>query len=176
MLSQWRATQRQPSLRAATLNGLCALRRFLSLTGNQSFALASAAFFQVLFCACLDGLQPGSIHPACLGAGHFPDFLFLMGCAVAPPLLFMTSLHSNSHTNTTVGKYLVSPLTRQLDDGRFAASVSIRSGKGSHTHDRVLRLDPVFADHIAAAHYATSEGLQWIRHRHAPSVQACPMG
>ena len=103
---------------------------------------------------------------------------------MAPPLPFMTSLHSFSpshspahvhvhvHANTTVGKYLVSPLTRQLGDGRFAASVSIRSGKGSHTHDRVLRLDPVFADSVAAAHYATREGLQWVRHRHAASPDA----
>ena len=94
-----------------------------------------------------------------------------MDGAVAPPLFFM--IHSPSHSNITVGKYLVSPLTRQLDDGRFSASVSIRSGAGSHTHDRVLRLAPVFADHIAAAHYATSEGLQWIRHRHAtPAAEA----
>ena len=28
-------------------------------------------------------------------------------------------IHSPSHSNITVGKYLVSPLTRQLDDGRF---------------------------------------------------------
>ena len=43
---------------------------------------------------------------------------------------------TSSHTNTTVGKYLVSPLTKVLDDGRFAASVSIRSGSGSGTHHR----------------------------------------
>jgi hypothetical protein len=79
---------------------------------------------------------------------------------------------THSHTNTTVGKYLVSPLTRLLDDGRYAASVSIRSGSGSGTHDRVLRLASVFADHAAAAHYATSEGLRWIDHRHATAA-AC---
>lgn len=79
---------------------------------------------------------------------------------------------TSSHTNTTVGKYLVSPLTKVLDDGRFAASVSIRSGSGSGTHDRVLRLASVFADHAAAARYATNEGLQWIRHRHADSADA----
>ena len=32
--------------------------------------------------------------------------------------------------NTIVGKYLISPLTRMLDDGQYAASVSIRSGSG----------------------------------------------
>ena len=79
---------------------------------------------------------------------------------------------TSSHTNTTVGKYLMSPLTRLLDDGRFSASVSIRSGSGSGTHDRVLRLASVFADHVAAAHYATSEGLQWIRQRHPALTDA----
>lgn len=79
---------------------------------------------------------------------------------------------TSSHTNTTVGKYLVSPLTKMLDDGRFAASVSIRSGSGSGTHDRVLRLEPRFADHCSAVHYATTEGLRWIDLRHAPT-SAC---
>jgi len=75
-------------------------------------------------------------------------------------------------TNTIVGKYLVSPLTRLLDDGLYAASVSIRSGSGSGTHDRVLRLEPRFADHCSAVHYATTEGLRWIDLRHAPT-SAC---
>lgn len=79
---------------------------------------------------------------------------------------------TSSSTNTTVGKYLVSPLTKVLADGQFAASVSIRSGSGSGTHDRVLRLASVFADHASAVQYATSEGLQWIRHRHAASADA----
>ncbi len=79
---------------------------------------------------------------------------------------------TSTHTNTTVGKYLVSPLTKMLDDGRFAASVSIRSGSGSGTHDRVLRLEPRFADHCSAVHYATTEGLRWIDLRHAPT-SAC---
>lgn len=78
------------------------------------------------------------------------------------------------HTNINVGKYLVSPLTKLLDCGRYAASVSIRSGSGSGTHDRVLRLEPLFADPDTASHYATREGLRWIGHRHAPaSAYAC---
>jgi len=31
------------------------------------------------------------------------------------------------HHDTTVGKYLVSPLVKNPDDGRFAAPVSMRS-------------------------------------------------
>jgi len=61
-----------------------------------------------------------------------------------------------------VGKYLISPLTRPLDNGWFACSVSIRSGSGSATTDRVVRLTRLFRDRIAAVEYALSEGLQWI--------------
>ncbi|MGH6626684.1 MAG: hypothetical protein ACRECD_09100 [Burkholderiaceae bacterium] len=68
-------------------------------------------------------------------------------------------------TNITVGKYLVSPLTRQLDDGRYAASVSIRSGRGSGMHDRVMRFTPVFGNAAAAVRYATEQGLSWVRDR-----------
>nr|WP_232540046.1 hypothetical protein [Azohydromonas aeria] len=61
-----------------------------------------------------------------------------------------------------VGKYLVSPLTRPVGPGRFAASVSIRSGRGSGTHDRVMRFVPEFASAREALHYATTQGLEWI--------------
>ncbi|MEJ7687754.1 MAG: hypothetical protein WKG52_12610 [Variovorax sp.] len=67
-----------------------------------------------------------------------------------------------------VGKYLVSPLIKNLDDGRFAASVSIRSGRGSGTHDRVMRFTPHFASHPAAVSYALDQGLGWVRERTAP--------
>ncbi|HVZ44238.1 MAG TPA: hypothetical protein VHA82_10555 [Ramlibacter sp.] len=67
------------------------------------------------------------------------------------------------HTNTRLGKYLISPLTKALENGWFACSVSIRSGAGSMTTDRVLRLTRLFRDRCVAAEYARSEGLQWIR-------------
>jgi hypothetical protein len=67
----------------------------------------------------------------------------------------------------SVGKYLVSPLIKNLDDGRFAAAVSIRSGRGSGTHDRVIRLTPRFASHASAVRYAIDHGLGWIRERRA---------
>jgi hypothetical protein len=72
-----------------------------------------------------------------------------------------------------VGKYLVSPLIKDLDDGRFAASVSIRSGRGSGTHDRVMRFTPRFASHAAALRYAIDEGLGWVCERTAPPAPAC---
>jgi hypothetical protein len=70
----------------------------------------------------------------------------------------------DSQHNITVGKYLISPLTKALANGWYACSVSIRSGSGSATHDRVLRLTRLFRSKVAAAAYATGEGLQWIGH------------
>jgi len=62
----------------------------------------------------------------------------------------------------TVGKYLISPIIRVLDNGWYACSVSIRSGRGQQTTDRVLRLTRLFRDAVTAAEYAMAEGLQWI--------------
>lgn len=62
----------------------------------------------------------------------------------------------------TLGKYLVSPLARLTDEGRFAPSVSIRSGRGSATHDRVLRFHRDFGTAGEALHYAASEGRDWV--------------
>ena len=61
-----------------------------------------------------------------------------------------------------VGRYLVSPLIKQPANGTFAISVSIRSGSGSATTDRVLRLTGVFPCPREAVAYARSEALQWI--------------
>ncbi len=76
----------------------------------------------------------------------------------------------NPKDNITVGKYLISPLTKLLANGWYACSVSIRSGSGSSTHDRVLRLTRLFRSHLEAVGYATTEGLQWISTR-GPSHQ-----
>ncbi|HET6827208.1 MAG TPA: hypothetical protein VFH35_00915 [Ramlibacter sp.] len=66
------------------------------------------------------------------------------------------------HNTVTIGKYLISPLTKSLENGWYACSVSIRSGSGSATTDRVLRLRRLFRDRWAAAEYALAEGLQWV--------------
>jgi len=62
----------------------------------------------------------------------------------------------------TIGKYLVSPLIKALDNGWFASSVSIRSGSGRATTDRVLRLTRLFRSATQAAAHAHGEALQWI--------------
>jgi hypothetical protein len=53
-------------------------------------------------------------------------------------------------------------LTRHLGPSRYAASVSIRSGHGSATHDRVMRFVPEFDSGEAALQYASAQGLDWI--------------
>ena len=60
------------------------------------------------------------------------------------------------------GKFLVTPLVRLLDNGWFACSVSIRSGSGRGTTDRVVRLTRLFQDSSRAVEFALAEGLQWI--------------
>lgn len=87
----------------------------------------------------------------------------------------MNNNNHNNSQNIAVGKYLVSPLVKQLDDGRFAASVSIRSGRGSGMHDRVLRFTELFGCNHAAVRYATEQGLSWIRGRHAPMASSSAM-
>jgi len=76
----------------------------------------------------------------------------------------------NTPTQIAVGKYLVSPLAKLQGEGRYAASVSIRSGKGSATHDRVMRFSGLFDSATQALQYATEHALGWIKER---SVPAC---
>lgn len=79
---------------------------------------------------------------------------------------------NDKHSPVNVGKYLISPLTRPLDNGWFACSVSIRSGCGRATSDRVLRLTRLFKDPLAAADYAHREALNWIS---APAASAAAL-
>lgn len=53
-------------------------------------------------------------------------------------------------------------MTRPLDGGRFASAVSIRSGAGSMTHDRVLRFVPVFDTPNQATRFASEQALAWL--------------
>lgn len=84
-------------------------------------------------------------------------------------LIFMMISH-NTPTRLAVGKYLVSPLAKPQGEGCFVASVSIRSGKGSATHDRVMRFSRLFDNAASALQYATEQALGWIKER---SVPAC---
>ena len=72
-------------------------------------------------------------------------------------------------TQMAVGKYLVSPLAKPQGEGRYAASVSIRSGQGSATYDRVMRFSGLFDSAALALQYATEHALGWIQERSAPA-------
>ncbi|MES2978380.1 MAG: hypothetical protein V4731_08160 [Pseudomonadota bacterium] len=69
-----------------------------------------------------------------------------------------------------VGKYLVSPASCEREDGAFSASVSIRSGKGSATHDRVMRFSNLFDSGAAAVGFATDHAMAWIGERNMPAA------
>lgn len=77
-------------------------------------------------------------------------------------------IHSHHHART-VGRFVLSPITRQTDNGQFAASLSIRSGQGSASHDRVFRFIPLFASAQAAALYALDQGLSYLRQPALPA-------
>jgi hypothetical protein len=66
------------------------------------------------------------------------------------------------HLPRIAGDYLVSPLTRMVHNGWFAASVSIRWGRGAARSERTLRMTRLFRDPVSAAGHAMAERLQWI--------------
>lgn len=70
----------------------------------------------------------------------------------------LLSMISNTEKSFPVGKYLVSPLSRLTETGDYSASISLRSGRGMASHDRVFRLVPRFDTHHAALRYAAREG------------------
>jgi hypothetical protein len=78
------------------------------------------------------------------------------------------------NNSLTVGKYLITPLTRRQADAHYAASVSIRSGTGAGTHDRVLRLASVFEHRHDALRYAVDQGVAWVGERQSPQEPAWP--
>lgn len=75
----------------------------------------------------------------------------------------MIHLSNTEHSPITMGKYRIAACPRQLAGGRFAAQVSIASGRGSASTDRVMRFHDEFSTHDAAAHYAIAQGIDWVR-------------
>lgn len=63
----------------------------------------------------------------------------------------------------TIGKYRIAACPRPLGSGRFEAQVSIASGRGSASTDRVMRFCDDFLTHDDAAQYALSQGISWVR-------------
>jgi hypothetical protein len=85
-----------------------------------------------------------------LPATHAHDFLMILNSTIS--LL----------SPVTIGKYRIAACPRPLDGGRFEAQVSIASGRGSASTDRVMRFSDDFSTHDAAAHYALSQGINWV--------------
>jgi hypothetical protein len=71
----------------------------------------------------------------------------------------MTTLHAQAFT---VGKYLLTPLSRIADSGRFTASLSVRSGQGRGTHDRIYTFMPEFATRENALIHASAQARAWL--------------
>ena len=115
----------------------------------------------------------GSIRPAVkrLAGRNRIDVGLLASCLLSlikPERYPVKTFMIMNDTQIEVGKYLVSPVTRQQGEGRYAASVSIRSGRGSATHDRVLRFTRIFDSAAAAVHYATEHAMGWIQDSASP--------
>lgn len=73
-------------------------------------------------------------------------------------------LASHAAASVAIGKYRIAALTRPQPDGRFSAGVSIRSGQGSASTDRVLRFAGCFDSEAAAHRYAHEQGAIWVAH------------
>ena len=61
-----------------------------------------------------------------------------------------------------IGKLLFTPLTRSVRGGHFTASLSIRRGQGSQTHDSVYTFKPEFSNRDSALAYAAQQGRDWL--------------
>jgi len=62
----------------------------------------------------------------------------------------------------TVGDFRISPLSRSNGEGQHTAVLSIRSGQGSETHDRVYTFKPEFKTQDSALMYAAAQGRYWL--------------
>lgn len=73
------------------------------------------------------------------------------------------NMNKNNNNNTQSGRYQISPMSQPHHEGGFAASVSIRSGQGMASVDRIMQFTPQFHSRRAALRYAKAEGLVWAR-------------
>jgi hypothetical protein len=61
-----------------------------------------------------------------------------------------------------IGKYRIAACSKPLQSGRFAAQVSIASGRGSASTDRVMSFYDDFSTPSAAATFAIAQGIHWV--------------
>lgn len=100
-----------------------------------------------------------------LAGGHASFSLSALGAIDSAPLYFLMifTTTTTKQTPVTMGKYRIAACPSQLPSGQFAAQVSIASGHGSASTDRVMRFHSEFASHDAAARYAVEQGIDWVR-------------
>lgn len=75
----------------------------------------------------------------------------------------MNNNKNNSSPTFEQGRYLITAMSSARSGGGFDAVVSIRSGRGMASVDRVMRFTPLFDSARAAQRYARAEGLAWAR-------------
>jgi len=61
-----------------------------------------------------------------------------------------------------IGKYIFSPATHPDTQGRYRASLSIRSGHGSQACDRVFRFLPTFKNRDEAHRFVDEQAQAWL--------------
>ena len=91
----------------------------------------------------------------------------LIALAYSSAWLFLGRIyfsHMTTHTKSafTAGKFLITPMTRTCQNGRFIASLSVRRGQKSQTHDKVYSFHPEFESADSALTYATAQGHNWL--------------
>jgi hypothetical protein len=67
-----------------------------------------------------------------------------------------------STSSISAGKFLLTPMTRPHAAGHHTASLSIRRGKGSQTHDHIYTFKPAFRTQDSALMYAAARGCYWL--------------
>ena len=85
-------------------------------------------------------------------------------------LLNSSSVSGHEARSWRVGRFQLSALSRLQPDGRYSASLSIRSGLGRGSHDRVWRFTPFFDSANDALHYAAAQQADCLQ---ATSGAAC---
>ncbi|WP_085316664.1 hypothetical protein [Derxia lacustris] len=80
---------------------------------------------------------------------------------------------TSQHHQFSIGPFSLRSLSQRMEDGRYRASVAIRSGQGSATTGRLIRFDERFDSDHAAHDYARDQGLDWARAGCRPDAFSC---
>lgn len=130
-----------------------------------------SSFPPPVFCS---PLEPSQAACACMGFS-FTFFKSVERLAFEPSFPAHAQEHGASllkhisHLAQIVGKYQLTPSAEITTGGSYTASLSIRSGYGAGTHDRVFRFLPRFGTAAAAKHYAIEQGKSYVQQPALPA-------